>query len=98
MCAHVAADHARIEVIGAADAVADIFVDIAVLIKVRRALRECETHGSKHQKHGNDGADKTVASKSVVSKSVVSMMTHDLPRITFLPSCHADPAPTRQCA
>ncbi len=40
MRAHVAADHARIEVVGAAGRVADIEVDIAVLVEVLDALRE----------------------------------------------------------
>src|SRR4029077_4050187 len=39
--AEMAGDDARLHIVGAADAVADIEVDVAALVEVRRRLRRC---------------------------------------------------------
>src|SRR5262245_38702311 len=43
----MAGDDAGVEIVGAADAVADIEIDVAPLIEVRRRLRRCDRRGER---------------------------------------------------
>ena len=54
--AHVAPDHAGIEVVGAAGRVADIFVDAAIFVEIGRVLlRGGETRGPEREQRGRNG-------------------------------------------
>ena len=87
MRAHVAADHAGIEVIGAAGRVADIFVDIAVFVEIGRALlRGGETRGPEREQRSGNG-------------NMILRKSHDPPRNAL--ECAGVPRylrqPMRQC-
>src|SRR5262249_29619906 len=73
--AQMAGKHAGIEIVGAADAVADIELDVAALVELRGRLREGERYRRKYENGGRNGARPGVMTHHALLKSPLGLLT-----------------------